>query len=135
MKISKAHQRISDWLEEPKVLTNPEDFLGPNWEDVINFWLYLDGLDEKEMDEMEESYWDLGKHVRHPALDSAHNASWVACKEVVGWEVRDVTRDATYDVIKRNVFVHATNELIAQHNLLEQDKALVFLPLCLKNYT
>jgi hypothetical protein len=127
MKISKTHQKFSDYLEDPKALTNPEDYLGPNWEDVINFWLYVDTLSASEKRKMGDRYWDLDYHV----LKYASDASWVAAKEVVGMNVKSAAWMAAYYVTS-DVFADATNELIAPHKLLEQDKTLLFLPLCLK---
>ncbi len=123
MKISQTHLKFSDYLEEPRVLTNPEDFLGPNWKDVINFWLYLDTLSIKEKEKMEERYWDLVQDVRV----SAFNACCGAAEEVVGDEVRN----AAYWANDWSVFIDATRELITQHKLLEQGKTLVALPFCL----
>ncbi len=123
MKISNTHQRFSDLLKEPRSLTNPEDYLGPNWLDVINFWLYLDTLTEDEKRKIRDSYWALDYHV----LKSASDASWVAANEVVG----DGIRRSAYVVANWCIFAYATCELIASHKLLEQGKSLVLLPLCL----
>jgi hypothetical protein len=116
MKISKTHQDFSEQLNEPKVLTNLEDYLGPNWKDVINFWFYIDTLSENERERIVDSYLDLGEDVR----ESASDASWCAAEEVVGWKVTSAAWD-TYG--------WATLELIAHHKLLEQGKSLVFLPI------
>ena len=129
MKISKIHQEFSERLKEPRALTNPEDFLGPNWKDVINFWLYVDGLSYDEKLEMNKCYWALDYHVRY----SAFNASWVAADKFVGWKVRTAAWSAAYDVTTFVVFGYATYELIASHKLLEQGKTLTALPLCLKS--
>ncbi len=127
VKISKTHQKFSDRLKEPKALTNPEDFLGPNWRDVINFWLYFDTLNEEEIDKIGKSYWVLEKDV----LKSAEDAAWDSSEEVVGLKVRSAACWAAYVVTDLVVFDFATNELICHHKLLEQNKTLVFLPLCL----
>ncbi len=129
MKISKIHKSFSDRLKEPEALTNPEDYLGPNWQDVINFWLYLDTLSGDEIDKIGHSYRALDGDMRISAKDVAMNAAWV----VVGWKVTNAAWGATYDVSDWYIFGYATCELINYHKLLEQDKALVFLPLCLKS--
>jgi hypothetical protein len=128
MKISKIHQRFSDLLKEPRALTNPEDYLGPNWEDVINFWLYVDGLNVEEMNNMNALYLSLSEDVQV----SAWRAAWASAKEVVGEKVTIAACGASYDKTYYMFFGYATYELIAQHKLLEQGKTLVFLPLCLK---
>jgi hypothetical protein len=125
MKISKTHRRFSKELEDPKILTNPEDFLGPNWEDVINFWLHLDGLSWSKKLKMNNSFLALEDNVRM----SARVASLGAAKEVVGEDVRY----AAHCVNCLSIFGYATLELIAQHKLLEQGKTLTALPLCLNS--
>jgi hypothetical protein len=128
MKISKTHRRFSEELIEPKALTNPEDYLGPNWQDVINFWLFIDGLSESEISKIGDRYWDLDYHVR----EADYSFSYCAAKEIVGVNVRNAALWAAYEVTVLVVFDFATSELIASHKLLEQDKTLVALPLCLK---
>jgi hypothetical protein len=127
MKISKTHKKFSD-LEDPKVLTNPEDFLGPNWKDVINFWLHFDTLTKSEKEKIHDRYWALDVDVR----ESASRAAYYAAKEVVGWGVGLSAWGAAYYVTPYCVFRYATLELIAHHKLLEQNKTLIALPLCLK---
>jgi hypothetical protein len=134
MKISKSHRRFSEDLKDPKALTNPEDFLGPNWEDVINFWLYVDTLSESEISKIGDRYYALDYIVRGSALD----ASSVAAGHVVGMKTKAaawrvalyLTNDSFYWV-----FGDATWELIGSHKLLEQGKSPTFLPLCLKSKT
>jgi hypothetical protein len=122
MKISKSHQKFSDLLKEPRALTNPEDFLGPNWEDVINFWLYVDSLSESEISKIGDRYLALDYHVR----DAVMLAARVSAEEVVGWKVRSAAWFAAW-----GVFGYVTYELIASHKLLEQGNSPTFLPLCL----
>ena len=122
MKISKIHQRFSDRLKEPRALTNPEDFLGPNWEDVINFWFYVDTLNQGEIIKTNGRYWALNVVMRESAVRAARDSA----EEVVGWKVRSAAWFAAW-----GVFGYVTYELIASHKLLEQGKSPTFLPLCL----
>ena len=126
MKISKIHRMLSYRLEERKALTNPEDFLGPNWEDVINFWLYVDGLSEDEIKKTTDRYWGLDGDMRESSKDSTD----AAAKEIVGVEVEYAAWRAAFDVTG-TVFAYATHELIASHKLLERGIPIVALPLCL----
>jgi hypothetical protein len=43
--ISKTHKLFSARLNNPRVLTNPEEFLGENFKAVLNFWILIDKLD------------------------------------------------------------------------------------------
>jgi hypothetical protein len=127
MKISKTHQKFSDLLKEPRALTNPEDYLGPNWEDVINFWLYIDTLSELQQLVIADSSFGLDYYVRV----SHENTSYCLATEAVGKEIIYAARYASNSVT--NWFFGWINyELIAHHKLLEQGKTLLFLPLCLK---
>jgi hypothetical protein len=128
MKISQIHGKFSLELNNPKALTNPEDFLGPNWEDVINFWFYIETLSRDERGRIANSYWALDSAEWFSAWRSAS----VLADGVVGEKVRDAACCAAYFADGWQIFRDATLELIAHHKLLEQDKALVFLPLCLK---
>jgi hypothetical protein len=145
MKISKIHQIFYETLNKPKALTHPGIFLGPNWKDVINFWLYIDGLCVEERERIEDRYWDLDDGARESSRYASWNvarevvgkricyASWravvLAAEEVAGNEVRESILWSNH----LSVFPHATRELIAQHKLLEQGKTLLALPLCLKS--
>jgi hypothetical protein len=96
-----------------EVLSNPAKYLGPNWEDVLNFWIYLDTLSNKEKDEIESRYFVLDEHVHDYAIDAA----WNAAAEVVGREFRNAAWRAAITATGRWVFGYATLELIAHHNL------------------
>jgi hypothetical protein len=125
MKISKIHQEFSEQLNDPRALTHPEDFLGPNWKDVINFWLYVDGLSVKERKKINRRYF---------LLEFSSRIYWdsvYAAKKVVGNKVLCAAGDAAYCETGRVIFRDATHELMVHHKLLEQGKSPTFLPLCL----
>jgi hypothetical protein len=128
MTYSKIHQRFSEVLNKPDVLTDPEKYLGLNYQDVLNFWIYVDTLSVEEMEEMAQSYWALDEEVRVSAIDAA----WDAANEVVGENFRNAAWRAAYDVTEKGVYGVATKELIGHHKLLEQNKIPTFLPLCVK---
>jgi hypothetical protein len=125
MKISKAHQRFSEELNESRALTHPQEYLGLNWRDVINFWFYIDTLSWGEK-KMNDRYRTLKYYVRLSNID----AVLYAAMEVVGREVRNAAWNAVADVTAYGVFGWITYELISHHKLLEQNKTLVALPLC-----
>jgi len=119
MKISKAHQRLSNRLNNPEVLTNPEPFLGPNWETVLRWWLYYESLTEEQRDELDRR-WD--------AIDcDTDKRAWYlsrsAADEVIGGKVTD-----NVDYVAP-IPEAITYELIAMHLLLERGHSLAFVPL------
>jgi hypothetical protein len=129
MTYSKIHQAFSKHLKNPDVLKNPAKYLGPNYQDVLNFWIYVDSLNDEEKSEMWRRYWDLNYNVRVSAM----NAAMDAAEEVVGEDFRYAAWRAAWFVTgRRVVFGWATDELISHHKLLEQYKTPTVLPLCVK---
>jgi hypothetical protein len=119
MKISNTQQALSNRLNNTEVLTNPESFLGPNWETVLRFWLYYDSLNYRQSNKLIRRYWAIDDDTRDRAYDLAHNVAI----EVIGEDNR------------RAVFIAAltpttiTMELIAMHLLFERGYQLTFVPL------
>jgi hypothetical protein len=126
---SKIHQAFSNYLKQPEALTDPEKYLGPKWEDVLNFWIYLDTLSNLEKREIVERYYSLDYNARYCAIDAARNAA----NEVIGVGFSDAACLAAWDITGWWVFGFATYELIAHHKLLEQNKTPLALQYCTKN--
>ncbi len=91
---SKPHQAFSDRLNNLDVLTNPEKYLGPNYQDVLNFWIYLDTLSNEEKGEMNDRFLALDEDV----WDSAWCAAMDAANEVVGENFRTDAWFAAWDI-------------------------------------
>jgi len=131
-RISKTHKRFSEYLETPRVLTNPEEFLGPNFEVVLNFWLILDGLSKDQ--------WRVVKERYEAFLDEsdlewkkAANLAWDTSYEVVGWRYACNAGWAAYDVTNSEAAGWATRELIGMHKILEaRQKPLTFFQMFLE---
>ncbi len=131
--ISKTHKRFSERLNNPRVLTNPEEFLGPNYKEVLNFWMKLEELSEEQLRIVKGRYYDF------------HN------KNYAEWfKTRDLAIDASYEVIGRGyayeagwAAYYATNswaacwatlELIGIHKILEdRQRPLMFFPMFLED--
>jgi hypothetical protein len=119
MKISKTHQSLSDYLNNPEVLTNPEPFLGPNWETVLRFWLYYESLTEVQKNELIRRWRAIDYDTYNRAWELARNAA----VEVIG-------RDNWLAVLYVTSFPTAfTYELITMHLLFERGHQLTFVPL------
>jgi hypothetical protein len=118
MKISNTHQRLSKELKNPDVLTNPEPFLGPNWETVLRWWLYEESLTSEQKDILWRRYFAIDGDTRFSARDLAYDATI----EVIGEDNRSVVWwVSSYPAIN--------TELIAMHLLLERGHQLTFVPL------
>ena len=116
MTYSKTHQRFSNRLIKPEALTNPQDFLGPNYETVLNFWKWIDSLSVEQWNVVADRYRNLD----HAAWDAA----WYAARITAGYAARDAAWDAAGYAAGS-----ATYELIGMHKLLEEGKKLIFVPM------
>ena len=127
MKISKTHQRFADRLRNQRALEHLEEFLGPNWKDVLNFWLYLDTLSYDQWKSIIDAYCSLS----HNERQLARRASCVAARAVAAsYAAGDAGFYAAGDA-GFYVAGYATYELMGSHILKSQGKSLVSLPLFL----
>jgi hypothetical protein len=127
MKISEAHQNFASYLKNQKVLTHPEKYLGPNWEEVINFWLYLDTLNKKQLKIVEERYRALSCTERCIARDKALVAAGATTKYIYS------AKNSAYCSVSYGYCAagFATYELIGLDKLLSQEHHPMFFPLFL----
>ena len=117
MKISTTHQKFANDLNDQTALECPEYFLGPNWKDVLNFWLYLDTLHYEVLRLIDMRYYTLGE------IGTLKKLSWNVAKDTIGLKYADAAWHASPTLADGC----ATCELIGSHNL----KSLNFLPLFL----
>jgi hypothetical protein len=125
MKISKTHQEFADLLRNQRTLDHPEEFLGPNWKDVLNFWLYLDTLNEEQFDSSNKYYYSLSCDKRRPSQR-------LACRcaiDTIDRLAAACAGDAPWISVGSYAAGYATDELIGSHILHEQGKPLTFLSL------
>jgi hypothetical protein len=123
--ISKSHKLFSERLNNPRVLENPEEFLGENFEAVLNFWLILDDLSEEQLRVVKERYRAFYDE-KYYELDKARELANDASYEVVGEDYADYAGWATHDATDSWDVAWATMELISMHLILKQ-KPLTFI--------
>jgi hypothetical protein len=124
MKISKTHQRFANRLRNQRALSHPNEFLGPNWEDVLNFWLYLDTLSDEQFKMANSSYWALGMDDRISIQNLAQNAACVVTDKLISGSAYLATPGYAGGV--------AARELIGSHKILEKGKELKIIQLFLE---
>ena len=115
MKISRAHRRFALSLEDQTALEYPERFLGPNWKNVLNFWIYLDDLSVDKLSIIYAHYHDLRD------VHTLRSLAVKAAVDTIGGEYKTAAWCATTN----SIGVLAIYELIGSHNL----ETLAFLPL------
>jgi hypothetical protein len=130
MKTSKTHQRFAYLLGNQRALDCPEEFLGPNWRDVLNFWLYLDtlSLDQFAIVRVESVnlFAKYGDSVWRSAWNAACNTTNVAICNRIFMATSGANSSATRAWDNP---AYATLELIGTYEFLEQGKSLTFVPL------
>ena len=53
------HQEVSRRLKDPRVISHPQEFLGLNYQTVLNFWSKLDLLKDYQWKVIEGVYKDF----------------------------------------------------------------------------
>jgi hypothetical protein len=129
MNYSKIHQRFA--RDEVDRLTDPEKYMGPNYKEILNFWWFLEGLNDSQWKNVGERYSLLVENGTHHELVVSNSDEvqmavdsdviWGAAQRVCEGEGRH--RDQVYAV------EWATDELISMHLTLEQGHSLVYVPL------
>jgi hypothetical protein len=130
--ISKIHKCLSEILNNPRVLTNPEEFLGENYEVVLNFWLILDELSEEQLKIVKERSGAFCIENRSEWLKATDLAIEASDGVVVG-EYADNAAWAAYYATNSWASHWATSELIAMHKILEDhQKPLTFFEMIIE---
>ncbi len=126
--ISKIHQEFSRRLNNPRVLSNPEEFLGENYESVLNFWLILSEEQLRVVKERYRAFYDEKYYEWRKAINLAREAS----NEVAGEDYANDASWAAHDATDSWVAAWATLELIGMHKILEDhQKPLTFFQMFL----
>ena len=129
--ISKIHQLFSEYLKNSRVLENPEEFLGENYEAVLNFWLILDDLSREQLKKVEKLYFAFFNENRSE-WTKARDLDCNASAEVVDVKYSDKASWAACDDTNYAASL-ATREPIAMHKILEDhQQPLTFFPMFLK---
>jgi hypothetical protein len=127
MKISTTHQRFADILRSQRALSHPYEFLGPNWKEVLNFWLYLGGLSTEQLEIDEDRY----EEVPLDGVDIVENAAWETLNACSAGVTSRQKATRIFNAINGCVASIATMELVGVHKILEQGKSLTFVPMFL----
>ena len=128
MNYSKFHKKFSTELQNPEALINPQDFLGPNYETVLNFWWTMDSLTETQWNEVTRRYRALDPVARFATYDAARDAAGSAARSAAWYAAGYAAWSAAWSAA-RDAAWSATYELIGMHTLLNGGKTLLFVPL------
>jgi hypothetical protein len=115
---SKSHKGFASQLNryhsinEQDVLDHPENYLGPNYKEVLNFWFYRDSLSAKQLN----VYWDRVDSIDVKTWNKARSIAIELAKEVI--DPRFVNNLPCDEL-----------ELIASHLYIERGIPFTFLSL------
>jgi hypothetical protein len=118
MNYSKSHKLFASYLNryhninEQDVLEHIENYLGPNYKELLNYWFYYDSLSDEKWDVYCNHFWVLDIQTRIKANSTAKELS----KEVI--DHRFVEHLYTREL-----------ELIASHLYIERGISFTYLPL------
>ena len=130
MNYSKAHQHLAQWSGTPDVYDNPEKYLGPNYESVLNFWWYLETLTKKQLLELEGKY-----ELEYVQCNNRYDVLADHVEEILDREKRanavGVSRSHVRSIIGQFPRIPApvTLELIALQTILDKGEELIFIPM------
>jgi hypothetical protein len=127
MKISNTHKKFARRLNPKDALNYPGDYLGPNWEEVINFWLYLDTLSKKQSISVLKRWRTLSDKEKR----IANGKAWYAARATTRYA--SWASSAVCDVVcyMNHAAEYATFEIIGLEKLLEQGHQPLFFPMFL----
>jgi hypothetical protein len=116
--ISRSHKRISEREYEDAILTYPQDYFGPNYRDLLNFWVYYETLSDYQLGEVWEKIW---------AMDAD---TWRQARA----HLRKLSDQSDWLKVSRDIMSAVEMEICFAHIILEQGESLVFLPIYLDTY-
>jgi hypothetical protein len=121
MKLSKTHNNFIRYYPDSEV--NPENFLGPNYQTVLNFWLWLDTLTK-------EQFLTVGERNSASTMDRKSVDDFT--KELVDVELKNKiihSLNLNFDGNYRGPALFGTFELIGMQEILYCGKDLNFIPM------
>ena len=117
MNYSYTHQEFARHLKkfyninEQDVLSNPENYLGPNYREILNQWFYLDSLSS----EQKSAFWDRYSSLNRETYVKAHDTARKLAEEVIAFKFVDHLTARDW-------------ELMASHLYIERGIPFTFLP-------
>jgi hypothetical protein len=129
MNYSKTHKNFSTHLENHEALTNPQDFLGPNYETVLNFWWHLEILTKEQLELSDIRYYDY--KLRLQRYDIIRKYAYNMCESNYLDCAIEATREISRGIKRDYCYIAApvTYELITLQTILDAGEDLIFVPM------
>ena len=119
MNYSKTHQMLQREYLSDKIDDHPEQYLGPNYETVLNYWWYLESLSEiAKIDYSDNSATKPSGYNRF----IIEQATLLATKQAEAWYATQLALNIG------EWYGWVTVELICMHRILDEGKSPFYLP-------
>ena len=146
MNFSKSHQNFNNHFGgNYDVLEHPENFLGPNYQTVLNFWSWIDTLNVQQIAKLGKCYysveavdreiaWSIVRGITESTVGRSNRTGTFSSTELTPLLALYGSRYLTGDIQisyygAKTCTKIAAYELISMHILLEQDCGLFFVPM------
>ena len=125
MSYSKAHQRFSTIVRRAAALSAPQDFLGPNYKTLLDFWWFIESLTVDKLEAVSDRYFEIELLTRESAYHRAADAANIITR--YSGDAASCTHN--YGKFRSAISFDVTYELITMHIILDKGESLMFIPL------
>jgi len=138
MNYSKIHAHVAEYdaIDRDEILNAPENYFGPNYQTCLNFWRFVESLQEVHLSKVTELYDEefqlSGWEGESRVLDIAEQR---IDQDFLGSAIGDCIweeishSDHSIRHSRHGAIFHATCELIAMDIIFERGEALVYVPM------
>lgn len=106
----------------------PEKMLGPNWETIFNFWIFIENLEKEQWESIASGYYNVSDGFYN---DFIEETSERVCSRSFDAQFSTwiVANDKKVNGNARLLAIFVTYELIAMHEILNSGRSIIYLPL------
>jgi hypothetical protein len=138
MNYSKIHAHVAEYdaIDRDEIINAPENYFGPNYQTVLNFWWFVESLQEVHLSKVTELYDEefqiSGWEGESRVLDIAEQRIGrdflnYTIGDSIWEEIPDLDNDIRHS--RHGAIFIATCELIAMDIIFERGGALVYVPM------
>lgn len=140
MNYSKIHSHIAEYdaIDREEILNKPENYFGPNYQTVLNFWWFVESLQEEHLKKITELYdkefelsgWEGESRVLNNTEQRiGQDFLSSAIGDSIWEEIPDLDNDIRIRHSRHGAIFHATCELIAMDIIFKRGESLVYVPM------
>lgn len=115
-----------------------EEILGPNWQTLFDFWIYIDSLDYEEIAQICQSFvekYGPGYYDDNTRIVPRDIPNGLICDGILWGTMSDFIKEryegnSLDDGHSWYKFLLASREIVKMHKIIESGESLKYLPLC-----